>query len=97
MRKTPKEISDSANQYEKHEWLATATADEVFSYFAYLHMETHQWKCAAFALKIRLSKDAEIQSKRVVWFTVGIFLLTIGLFGLTAALVFLTQKLVSHP
>jgi hypothetical protein len=87
-RKTPKEISESGNQFEKHDWLASASADEIFGYFAYLSMESHQWKCASFALKIRLSKDAEVQSKRMVWFTVGIFFLTAALVALTIVLVF---------
>ena len=87
-RKTPKEISDCSNHFEKHDWLASATADEIFGYFAYLHMDTHQWKCASFALQIRLSKDAEIQSKRLVYFTVGIFFLTAALVALTIVLIF---------
>ena len=96
-RKTPKEISESGDMYERHDWLATGTADEIFSYFQYLHMDTHQWKCATFALKIRLSKDAEVQSKRLVYFTVGIFILTAAIFALTVALVVLTHKLAAHP
>ena len=82
---------------EQHEWLANASADEIFGYFEYQQMDSHRWKCATFALKIRLSKDAEIQSKRLVYFTVGIFVLTAAIFGLTVALVILTQKLAAHP
>lgn len=96
-RKTPKEISESGNQFEKHDWLLSANTDEIFGYFAYLYMDSHQWKCASFALKIRLSKDAEVQSKRLVYFTVGIFVLTAGLVALTVALVLLTIKLATHP
>jgi len=87
-RKTPREISESGSQFEKHDWLASASADEIFGYFAYLSMDTHQWKCASFALQIRLSKDAEIQSKRLGNFTVGIFFLTAALVALTIVLVF---------
>jgi len=96
-RKTPKEISESPSQFEKHDWLATATADEIFGYFAYLSMECHQWKCANFALKIRLSKDAEVLSRRTVWLTVFIFILTAALVFLTVKLVALTQILTAHP
>lgn len=97
MRKTPKQISECSNQFEQMDWLADATAEEIFGYFTYLYMDSHQWKCAKFALKIRLSKDAEVQSKRLVYFTVGIFILTLALFALTVALVALTQKLAAHP
>jgi hypothetical protein len=97
MRKTPKQIFESGNAFEKHDWLASARADEIFGYFAYVGKESHQWECAAFALKIRLSKDAEIQSKRMVYFTIGIFVLTGALVLLTVALVVLTLKLASHP
>ena len=79
------------------EWLLISSADDIFRCFSYTAIDSHEFQCVTAALKIRLSKDAEIQSRRLVWFTVGIFILTAGLFTLTVALVFLTQKLTAHP
>jgi len=96
MRKTPKQIFESGNAFEKHDWLASLEPMK-FWVLRLCGQGVASMECAAFALKIRLSKDAEIQSKRMVYFTIGIFVLTGALVLLTVALVVLTLKLASHP
>ena len=88
MRNTAKEISDCHDMFKRQDMLLSASADDIFRYFAYCAIDSHQFQCADAALKIRLSKDAEIQSKRMVYFTVGIFFLTAALVALTIVLVF---------
>ena len=96
MRKTPKEISESGNQFEKQDWLLSATTDEICGFFTYTAAESHTFQFARAALEIRLSKDAEIHTRRIVWLTRFVAILTAVLVALTVTLVVLTYKLAQH-
>lgn len=97
MRKTPKEAAESGNQFERQEWLLSATIEEIFGFFTYCPAHGHAFEFARAALFIRMSRDAEKLNRRILWLTVFVAILTAVLVGLTVVLVVLTQKLVTHP
>ncbi|MGA2801209.1 MAG: hypothetical protein ABSE97_02385 [Verrucomicrobiota bacterium] len=97
MRKTPKEISECGNQFETQDWLLSATTDEICGFFTYSDPRNHTYQFARAALEIRLSKDAEIHTRRIVWLTRFVAILTVVLVALTGVLVVLTYKLAQHP
>ena len=97
MRKTAKEISDSHNQFETQEWLLGATTDEICDFFTYNSVDSHVFQFARAALEIRLSKDAEIYTRRIVRLTWFLAFLTFVLVALTVGLLILTYILTKHP
>lgn len=97
MRKTGKEISQTANQFERQEWLLSATSREICDFFTYCPHDSHAFQFARAALDIRISKDAEILNRRIYWLTLLVAILTAALVALTVVLVVLTVKLTEHP
>jgi hypothetical protein len=89
MRKTPKEIAECGNQFEKERWLSIASVEEICGFITYTPTDSHDFQFARIALEIRIARNAEFTNRILVWLTVGIFILT-------AVLLVLTFMLVKH-
>lgn len=76
-RKSAKEVAETVHdQFARQEWLMSAPSEEICEFISYYSPETHAFQFARAALDVRLSKDADIHSRRIVHLTWVLVVLT---------------------
>jgi len=95
----PKEAANCGDEQKAIDWIRQASARDIEQFIHLCQLQTsgvRNVERGRIALDIRLSEDAEIYSRRIVWLTWVVAVFTAVLVVLTAVLVFLTCHLVEN-